>query len=69
MSLAPRDVTPTRRINDYTVVIAKGAEHGVSEGDSFVVELDDDVVKAVAVSVGKRESVLELARTDVESYS
>lgn len=68
MSTAPREVTPKLRVNDYTVVISKGAEHGVNEGDSFVVALDDDEAEAVAIDVGKREAVLELKRTDVESY-
>lgn len=68
MSAAPREVSPKHRVNDYTVVISKGAEHGVSEGDSFVVELDEEDAEGVAIDVGQREAVLELERTDVESY-
>ena len=68
MSVAPRNVTPTHRINDYTVVISEGAEQGVSEGDSFLVTLEDRMVNAVAISVGKQETILELTRTDIKSY-
>jgi len=68
MSTAPRVVTPDHRVNDYTIVVAVGAEDGVSEGDEFVVDIGDDTVSATAVDVGRAEAVLELRRTDVESY-
>ena len=68
MSTTPRIATPKHRINDYTVVIPDGAEDGVSEGDEFVVEVSGDTVTATAIDVGRREAVLELNRTDVESY-
>lgn len=68
MSTPPREVTPKHRVNDYTVVISKGSDHGVSEGDSLVVDLDDDESEATVIDVGKREAVLELKRTDIESY-
>lgn len=68
MSTAPRFVTPEHRVNEYTVVIQSGAEDGISEGDEFVVDVGGDTVSATAIDVGKTEAVLELNRTDVESY-
>lgn len=68
MSAAPRVVTPKHQVNDYTVVIPKGAEDGVSEGDKFVVDVGKDTVSATAIDVGQTEAVLELRRTDVKSY-
>lgn len=68
MSVAPRTVTPEHQINDYTVVVSQGAEHGISEGDEFVVDLGEETMLATAIDVGQRESVLELNRVDVESY-
>lgn len=68
MSTAPRIVTPKHRVNDYTVVIPKGAEDGVSEGDDFMLQIDGEPVSGTATDVGKTEAVLELSRVDVESY-
>lgn len=68
MSTAPRIVTPKHQVNDYTVVVPKGAEDGVSEGDEFVVEIEGRTVSATAIDVGRTEAVLELNRADIESY-
>jgi cell shape-determining protein MreC len=47
-------------VNDYTVIIDKGARDGLSEGDSVVLELEETYVRSTVVDVSEEQSVLEL---------
>ncbi|MFC4406604.1 hypothetical protein [Haloarchaeobius iranensis] len=61
MSMAPRVVTPSRRVNEYTVVIDEGARDGLSEGDSVMLSVDgSDHLRATVVDVAETEAVLEI---------
>jgi len=60
MSVSPHVATPSRRVNDYTFVIDKGARDGLSEGDSVVLELDNKNAQSIVIDVSETKSVLEL---------
>lgn len=62
MSLAPRTVTPERRVNGYTVLVSKGAGDGITEGDRLLLEVDGEETIGTVVDTDMENAVVELHR-------
>lgn len=62
MSLAPRTVTSTRRINSYTAVVSEGQKDGITEGDRLLIEVDGRETLGTVVDTDMDNAVVELHR-------
>lgn len=60
MSLAPRTVTSTERINSYTTVVSEGQKDGITEGDRLLIEVDGRETLGTVVDTDMDNAVVEL---------
>lgn len=61
MSTAPRVVSPSQRVNEYTVLVEMGAKDGLSEGDTVMLDAGGDkFLRATVIDVTENKSVLEI---------